>query len=354
MTKSMARAAAKKCRAQLEGIGVAEKILSNIVRSGIHSVDSGNFALYSGQIKDLGSYYITGVQNAFTEFLLAAKRAEVHQESGFGQAIEKLNYLHALLKKGSAYLEKKATDLEAFPEERHESTDAMLHSSIEEELGYAWKLEELEEKGLVADHAELIQLSFNSYDDPAAKQLVDEGIWMPLDTGVIYTTYNYRPYRALKHLNPEDSCFQVTRAEKLYIYPGAGNPRVRWDKSELRPVEKSDLVRAAAYGRKDYAAVIKEIKRQLINPLGDAQPVEALYLSHILSGGDNRFQLQDEKGVKIVLQPEHFGYLLGLMSEEQVVGRTLVCRFHYDMSEDLLYANPLSLIGESGITRFYY
>ena len=47
-------------------------------------------------------------------------------------------------------------------------------------------------------NASLVQLSFNSYDNEARKEYVDEGVWLNLKTGKIYKTLNYRPYKATK------------------------------------------------------------------------------------------------------------------------------------------------------------
>ena len=163
MTTAKAAVAAKKCRAQLEGIAMAEKILGNIVRIGLHSMDRDNFNLYTSQVKELGNYYINGVQSAFTKLLTDALTGQLDQS--FTAAVEQTNYVFALLKRGKAYLESKLSDFEAFQETPNVSLDLRIHSAIEERLGYAWKLSELRELGLYINNAELLQLSFDMYID---------------------------------------------------------------------------------------------------------------------------------------------------------------------------------------------
>jgi hypothetical protein len=358
MTKAKARTAAKKCQAQLNGLELAGKILDNIVRAGMHAIDSDSFALYSGQVKELGNYYIPGVQAALNGLLLSAKSALAADAEGsavFTPAIEQANYLYALLKKASTYLAGKAADYSAFPETPNTSLEDRLHSTIEEQLGYGWKLTELAENGLSLPKAELLQLSFDCFDDPGAKQFVEEGVWMLLKDGGIYTTDNYRPYRAVKYVNPDDSCFQVMNAEPLYIYPGAMNQRVRWERSTLRPVTPDDLTIAAAAGRTNFSAVIKEVKKQLINPLGNTAPIMPLRVQKFYASvSPGRFAVADANDVKISLRTERFGHILAMLAPEQLLGQTMICRFRYDAALDAIYANPLSVVNPTGVFRCYY
>ncbi len=85
----------------------------------------------------------------------SAGRAErVHTE-----ALDQLARLHAVIKQGRAYLAKRLEDPNlAIP------TDTPIAAW----LGHAWQLTELKVCGLLETDAELVQLAFNSHDDPAA------------------------------------------------------------------------------------------------------------------------------------------------------------------------------------------
>ena len=353
MTRAKAEAAAKKCRVQLEGIAMAEKILGNIICAGLHSIDRENYSFYASQVKELGNYYVSGVQSAFSLLLSMASKGQLNQS--FTEPIEQVNYIYALLKRGKSYTDNKLSDYEAFPETPDTALDLMLHSAIEEQLGYAWKLTELREKGLYIQASELLQLSFDSYDDSANYQFVDEGVWMVLNTGAIVYTFTYRPYKAQKLINAEDSFFQKLEIKELYIYPGAKNPRVRWDSENITETCEGDFSKAISYARDDYAQVIKEVKTQIISPLADKHPIFALRVSDLFSvGEDGCLCITDALGGKVILRLEKFGYLLTMASQSQVENGALTCRFTYDAAADLLYAVPLSLITAQGVIRFFY
>jgi len=353
MTKTKANAAAKKCRAQLEGIAMAEKMLNNIVRAGLHSIDREHQNLYASQVKELGNYYIGGVQSAFVSLLSSASEGQLNQI--FTEAIEKANYVYTLLKNGKVYLERKLSDHEAFPEMPNTALDQMLNSRIEEQLGYAWKLTELRENGLFIQNAELLQLSFDLYDDKVNKQLVDEGVWMILSTGAIVNTFNYRPYKAIKNINPDNSFFKKMEINELYMYPGEKNPRVRWEESNISEACLDDFRKVISFARDDFAKVVKEVKSQILSPLADKHPIFLLRTSNLFSTEDPNWNaIVDESDNKIMLHLEKFGYLLNMASQDQIEEGALTCRFTYDPVGDLLYAIPLSLITGQGIIRFFY
>lgn len=352
MTKAKASAAAKKCRAQRDGLEQAGKMLHNIVTAGLHSLDAPSCRLMNAQVKELGNYYIPGVQAAFSELLLLAAQAQKGQN--YIPVIEQANYLHTLLQKGEEYLAFKQADFEAFPQLGESAKQAMLHSRIEEQLGYAWKLSELEEEGLSRREESLLQVSFRCVEDQSKAQWVDEGVWLSLQDGRILRTCNYRPYRAAKFIKAEDSCFSIQQAQPLYIYPGEENPRVRWESAIPRSVNEQDLIQAISFAKEDFSAVIKLVRNQIKSPLADKTPIYALKVGTIHTGADGWLSVLDEHGTRILLRPEQFGQLLGHANGQQVAGGALVCRFEQDMSSNLLYAVPLALVTKRAVQRFYY
>ncbi|MCL1791497.1 MAG: SWIM zinc finger domain-containing protein [Peptococcaceae bacterium] len=351
LTKQRVSAASKKFQAQLEGLELAEKILHNIVKGGLHSIDRRNEKLYADQVKELGNYYISGIQAAMTDLLAAAAEGQKNQD--FVQALRQLGYLNALLQKARAHTQNKIDDYATFPEVGSSASQAMLHSTIEEQMGTAWKLTELSQHGLVLQNARLIQLGFRVYEDTAKKEFVDESVWLSLTDKEIYLGKNFRPFKAQKYIRAEDSVFALIEPRELYIYPGDKNPRVRWDAATQRDITPEDLTEAQTAGRNDFAAVLKEVKNQLRAPLADKNPLYALKMVKLGMDDAGGYYAFDEQGANVPLVPGMFGHLFRWLSREQVEDRVLVCRFAQN-SASLLYGEPVALITDTGVIRFAY
>lgn len=352
MTKAKASVAAKKCRVQREGLEQAGKMLQNILTAGLHSLDAQSSRLMATQVKELGNHYIPGVQAAFSDLLLLAAQAQKGQN--YVPVIEQTNYIHALLQKGEEYLSCKQGDFEAFPQLGETAKQAMLHSPIEEQLGHAWKLSELNEAGLSRSEESLLQLSFRCMEDQGKAQWVDEGIWLSLTDGCLFRTFNYRPYRAAKYINAEDSVFGVQETKPLYLYPGEENPRVRWESAIHREATQQDRIQAIFFAKDDFLAVMKLVRNQIKNPLADKNPIHSLKVGTIHTGSDGWMSVLDERGTRILLRLKQFGHLLRRTNGPQVAGGALICRFEQDMRSNLLYAVPLALVTDGAVLRFYY
>ena len=230
----------KKIKAQLDGLDLLEKLTLDLVRTGMGNTNAKTARQIEEQAKQLGNAYLPGAQVAlhnytklfvdqegsFDSDLSATQRGAIYSE-----ALDQLTRLHSLIRQGRAYLHSRNEDPELKPE-----TD----TAIAAWLGHAWQLHELSEAGLVEKDVELVQLAFNSYDDVARREYVDTGIWMNLSSGRIQLTQTFRPYKAAKYIKSEDSFFQVAQVQELCVYPGDGNPRVRWDAKVPRPIERKD------------------------------------------------------------------------------------------------------------------
>jgi hypothetical protein len=384
--KTVSSSDVKKFYAQLEGIAIAEKILHNIVLTGLYGIDDKNRDLYHEQIKELGNYYILGIQAGFRElfYMIDAERTRE-----FTEAIGQINYLHALLAKSRSHTEQKLIAYEqvkgapeaASPAALEAVRDATLHSSIEEQMGYIWKLTELEGLGLFVENARLLQVGFESFDDKARSQWEDRGVWLSLDgsnggvrgsgtsdgatgraaygdaisTGAIYLTRNFRPYKAQQHVHQEDSFSSIVETD-LYVYQaGDRNPRVRWERLVTRDVTGADLAAARNSGAHDFAAVIKAVKNQIRSPLADKNPLFALRVARLGINAEHGLSVFDERGVRLPLwTDDDFAWLLARASREQAEGNTLICRFNQDMKTGILWGIPLSLITTEAVLRFTF
>src|SRR5438046_5676027 len=115
--------------------------------------------------KQAGNPYLPAAQSAlhnYTKLSISesgAFDAEVpaaRRETVYSEALDQLARLHALVKHGRAYLQKRSEDPDLKPE---------TESGIAAWLGHAWQLAELKAAGLVRNDVELLQLAFNSHDD---------------------------------------------------------------------------------------------------------------------------------------------------------------------------------------------
>lgn len=346
-------ALAKKIKAQLEGIGFLEKLTQDLVRLGIGNMNAKTAHEIEEQAKQLGNAYLPGAQAALRSYtklfssddgdeLSAARR-----EAIYGEALDRLGRLNALIGKGRAYLQRRLDDPELAPE-----TD----SGIAAWLGHAWQLRELKEAGLVEANVELVQLAFNTHDDTARSEYVDTGVWMQLNNGRIHLTQTFRPYKATKYVKSDDSFFQVAQVAELCIYPGGVNPRVRWEGMTSRPLAPADLATIRRHGRDDHAAAVKEVKATLKEPLADKHPIFALNYRRIGAVGKD-YVVEDANGGRLVItdagmtEEPRSSYLLSLLPRDLLENQTLIARFRHDLDTRQLRVKPLSLVTAGGVIR---
>jgi hypothetical protein len=304
------------------------------------------------QAKALGNAYLPGAQAALHRYttLFAAdddKQPNAARERRFGEALDQLCRLHALVKQGRLYLKSRLDDPALKPE-----TD----TAIAAWLGHAWQLSELKEAGLVEANVELVQLAFNSHDDVARKEYVDTGVWMALGNGRIRVTQSFRPYQAAKHLKSEDSFFQVAQVSELCAYPGNANPRIRWDGMVPRPLAPADLEAIRRFGQGDFATAVKEVRALLKGPLADRQPIHALNFKILARAGEQLVAV-DAHGHRLALTDEGMSeeppscHLFGALPPALFADQTLIVRFRHDLLTRRLEIKPLSIVAKTGIVR---
>ena len=214
--------------------------------------------------------------------------------------------------------------------------------------------------GLYEENGELIQLSFNSYDNPARKEYVDEGIWLNLKSGKIYKTKNYRPYRAAKYIKEDNSSFDVLQLKEMFIYPGDQNPRVRWEPESVkeRKANTKDLASILALASPNYAETIKSVKNTIKNPLMDKHPVVLITLYKAYINGEN-LVVEDKHGNKITLRDMEEQNVSSSTNLKAILpadaeGFALTVMIDNDVQTGLLSAQPMSLITPEKIIRLLY
>jgi hypothetical protein len=349
-------ALAKKIKAQLSGIDLLEKLTLDLVRLGIGNMNSKSAREVEEQAKQLGNAFLPGAQAALHNYTRlfytdeGEERTPAQRETSYSEALDQLGRLHALVRQGRAYLNRRLEDPELAPE---------TESAIAAWLGHAWQLRELKEAGLVQNNVELVQLAFNSHDDVARKEYVDTGVWMNIGTGQIALTQNFRPYKAVKYIKSDDSFFDVLETPELYCYPGNVNPRIRWESMTSRPLVATDCERMRRHGREDFASVFKEVKSQLKAPLADKQPIYALNFRRI-GRVEQEFVVEDGQGERLVLTDSGMTgeprscHLLPLLPAELLEKQTLIARFRHDLDTGRLAIKPLSFVTMSDVVRLTY
>jgi hypothetical protein len=347
----------KKVKAQLDGMDVLEKLVHDAVRLGVGNMNAKLAKQMEEQAKKLGDAYLPGARmalNGYTQLFADAggrsanKKPSVAQtERTHTEALDQLARLHAVIKQGRAYLKKRLEDPDL---------TVPTDTAIAAWLGHAWQLGEMKARGLTEPDVELVQLAFNSHDDPARQELVDTGIWMTLGTGKIRVTQTLRPYKALKFIKAEDSVYGVVQVKDLCVYPGSVNPRIRWDASTTRPLDPDDLKKVRSHGRTDFTAAVKDVKTALKAPLADRTPIVALNYKSLGKVGAE-YVIEDAAGNRLVLtdvgmseEPASLG-MIPLLPKAVFANQTLIARFRHDLDTRQLRVKPLSIVTEREVVR---
>ena len=351
-TAAWKKSAVKKIDAQLTGIQEAEKILRSLVQSGIAATDVKITQHYQTLAKQLDSYFIPGIQNEIND-LLGMTGGGDDPERVYVRAAEKLCQIQTLLDKSKTYL--------AAKKEAPDKPDT--ESEIEERIGYAWKLEELIQHGLYETDARLAQLCFHVRREEDKRQFVDEGFYISLQSGKIYKTRSYRPFKAAKYIKEEDSVFSLLRVPQLCVYPSASlNPRVRWEAFTLEDLPPETCKTIKSHARGDYAEIIKQVKNQLKNLLLFPHPaVLAQYakISKITRDGGVLYAVNDAAGRTITLRPSAycengFLFLLERLTRAEAENNAALLLFDNDIETGELCAQPLALVTDEKIIRLLY
>ncbi|MBA2944151.1 SWIM zinc finger family protein [Paenibacillus sp. CGMCC 1.16610] len=339
----------KKIAAQLEGISIAEKLILQLVSSGLGSLDKKALQTADEQTKQLGNYYIPGIQSALKDLTLQF-RVEENREAVYAVVIEQLTTLQSLIKKSREYLNG-----------RLENPDLPIdaESTLEEWIGHAWQMAELREQGRVRAEAQLLQLAFRSYTDQARGEFIDEGYWSDLENGQIHLTRTYRPFRAAKHIREEDSIFQVVQIKELAQYPGELNRRVRWEEATFRTSVSQDFNKIYASAQSSFPEVIKQVKNVIKNPLSDKHPVMLLRFTEIRKTDADSYVLLDEQGKQLPLADiqylnETTTNLLPMLNKALLTNQAILVMFEQNWKFNRLEAQPLSIVTANEVVRLLY
>ena len=351
--KSNASAQKKEIAKQLAGLDMAQKLVDDLLNAGIATLAGTSAQSFEKVAKDLGNYYLTGPQNAFTRMALEVRKIQEQPDQAqqhYARALRILIYLHATIKKSRACLNGK---LESGS---YTAEDSILY----EALGGIWRLEDLRAIGAYRENANLIQLSFDISYDEAKREYVERGFWLDLDNGTIGQTLNYRPIKALKYVKAEDSCFDVVQVPTLFEYPGEMNRRIRWDGCTTRPAAPEDMKKVPALAASGIAEAVKIAKGQMKNTLLPKFIPALLPIGKIGTVGEN-LVLEDPAGSRILLRDrreegaDHAAVArLNALPLEIPAGSAIFGLVFYDAADHRICLHPYSVATPDRLIRLQY
>ena len=347
--KGNTAAKAKKLSRQLEGLDLTAKLVRDLLNGGLGSMGGTSLPAYRSLAKQLGDYYLPGPQRLLNRLIL---EVEAYQKDGsdshFETAIDTLERLWTLVKQARQYLQQKLDQGDVGPD----------NSVLFEELGGAWRLEDLMALGLSRQNVRLAQLAFWVTKDDARAELIDVGCWADLDTGAVNMTYNYRPYKALKYVKQEDSVFGKCIVPELACYPGEGNPRIRWNSAQLEPLTEEDLASLRSHAEGSLNAAVKTAKNVLKNTM--APPMEVHLLKYAQIGTiDGQPVVQDAEGTAVALgdvpgMQETISELIALPDAALMKDQVLLGGIWYDRENHQMKIQPLSIVTATDVVRLLY
>jgi len=349
--KTNTAAQKKKLQHQLEGLDQAERMVNDLLSAGVSTLSGSSAQSFEKLAKDLGNYYLTGPQTAFSRIALTVRQIQSHPEQApalYAEALRLLISLHATIKKSRDFLNSK---LESG---NYSAEDSILY----EALGGIWRLEDLQTIGSCRENARLVQLSFDVSLDEAKREYVERGFWLDMERGDLVRTLNYRPVKALKYVKAEDSCFELVEVPTLYEYPGEVSPRVRWEGCTTRPLNDAERQAIPGFAKADIPAVVKLAKNQMKNTLLPKYIPALLPVGRIGTVGDN-FVLEDPTGNRILLRDRRedgadHASADRLASVSLPEGSALFGLVFYDGADCRICLHPYSAVTPEQIVRLQY
>ena len=351
--KPNAAARKKKLSKQLEGLDMAQRMVDELLRSGLGTLAGSSAQTFDKLAKDLGSCYLTGPQTAFARIALAVRavqRDPAQAEAAYAEALRLMVALRSTIRKGRAFLEGK---LEA-------GDFSAEDSALFEALGGVWKLEDLRAIGSFKENVRLVQLSFDVSYDGAKKEQVERGWWLDLDGGGLYQTLNLRPLKALKHVKGDDSRFGLLEVPALYVYPGEGDRRVRWESAASRPLTAAEGEALPKLAQPGLAQAVKLVKGKIKNTLAPKFLAVLLPIGRLGKVGAD-FVLEDRLGERICLRDrpgdgaDHACVdRLGALPRKIPTGSALFGLMFYDGRDRTLCVHPYSVVTPDDVIRLQY
>jgi hypothetical protein len=338
----------KHIQTRLEGLALSRELLFSLLNNGIGTVNGKKIHALQKQSKQLGNASLPGIQAAFLHVL--DQFAAAGTESMYDDVCDAVIRFDALTRHGMSYLQN-LSDATA------ENTG--IDTEMESLLGTVWKLADLKKMGMVAENARLIQLAFTGFDNELTAQYEDIGVWAEADSGRLSLHIKYRPYKAVRHIEKDDTVLKAVCVPELCRYPSKNmNARIRWDGgavlSEITNADRDKLIQSAA---RDYETVMTMAKTQIRNPLCDPNPY-ILVTFQTIGTAEGKLVLENESGQRLPMVNDESGKwpetlpVLTLLGERLSLFSAVLLRFVY--INQSVSAVPLTLVGKNEILRLAY
>ncbi len=334
----------KKIKKQLEGLEIAEKLVSDILDKGISTIDLQSTSIYTDIAKEMGNYYLTGLQGYIYELIDCIDDIKVLKKHkadiDYSKTIQVLIKFNSLINKSKAHLEE-CVEKEIFQDE----------SELFESLGGVWKLEELNALGFKKDKPNLLQIGFYVKDSKFEKKYIDVGYFCDLESGAINPTYNYRPYKATKFIKEEDIIFDVVEPSVLTYYPGEVNQRIRFNDYTLIEFKKDHALKVKSFG-KDIESSVRQAKNYLKNTLSKDRFPALISYTHLGINAQDDVVLRDSSNNELIIIEENKSVsrnIRNLPNKDLYKNQAIFGEIVYDEGNKLICLSPLSIIGDDVI-----
>ncbi|MCM8529712.1 MAG: hypothetical protein NE330_01010 [Lentisphaeraceae bacterium] len=222
-----------------------------------------------------------------------------------------------------------------------------INSEVYTYLGHVWKTVDLEVLNK-PQQGVLIPLYFHSYENVYFERLEDVQVWFCLNSMKVCFTQTLRPFKSLRHLKKQKESLDVMESNDVCFYPGKYFPRIRYKSAISRSIKSDDLSTILNRTSLLDNSMIRDVKKQLTNPLCHYAPVILCKMSSLFQSGELAF-LEGEGEQKFSLENCHSTEVLCSMTSLDLEGAGLLLSFSY--LKGLVVGRPLALINSLGITR---
>lgn len=338
-------AARKKLQKQQEGLVLAEDFVKDMLNRGVYSVNNAAAEQYRSLAKQMGDYWLPGIQAIMNEIVSYAVRLSGEPDDLTMRKITALLVrLSSTVKKSKAYIAEKLESGEVLPE----------NNILYEEMGGVWKLTQLRDIGLFKENVRLVQLAFReimNYDNTIETDL---GFWINIDSGDISKTETIIPVKAAKHIKKDASANGVYNIPAIYIYPGGANPRVRWEAAEIADADSNTYSAIMECAADSISDTVKKAKNELKNTISEPYYAALLKFDEIGFAADGHAVMRlGGESISLCSIPDFEGVceVLSVTDSRLLENGALLGLLHYLPEERKISLCPLSIIHNDGITK---
>lgn len=346
----------KKIQKQLETLENAEKLLDDLLSSGVATLSGKASSDFDDVVKSL-SNYAPGLKISFERISEIIEEIKDATESSkidnlYKNALNKIVFINSVINKSKDYLNDvladKKNDISTLTDDDH---------FLFEALGGTWTIDKLIENKLFEENAQLLQLSFETETDRVKREYVDKAYYLNLNTKEIFQTLNMVPFDRRDKMKKETSNFNLVEVPTLYKYPNHNCKRIRWEKFTLSTPKTSDFEKTVLASEEDISTAIKKIKNIVKNTLAQKEYPMILPVSKILYDSEKSILIDKNKNNIVLKTQEENGFeeafkRVGDIPVKIKEGDAMFGIVFYDEVEQKYFFNPISYLDGKKIIRF--